>query len=70
MAFVGVLGRIGSVGSPFLVELNRVNPALPFGLMGGLIIIAAFFCFVLPETRRMPTSEVYETNYGTVIFYI
>ena len=67
MAFVGVSSRIGAVSAPFVVELKRIHPTLPFGLMGGLTIIAALLCLFLPETRGEPTAEVYENNNGTVL---
>ncbi|XP_028391757.1 solute carrier family 22 member 15-like isoform X2 [Dendronephthya gigantea] len=62
MAFVGVMSRIGAVSAPFVVELKRIHPTLPFGLMGGLAVIAALGCLILPETRGRPTAEVYDTN--------
>jgi hypothetical protein len=68
MAFVGVVSRIGAVSAPFVVELKRIHPTLAFGLMGGLSVIAALLCLVLPETRGMPTAEVYDNN-GKVILY-
>ena len=37
--------------------------------MGGLALVAALLCFFLPETKGMPTVEVYENN-GTVLVYI
>ena len=38
--------------------------------MGGLALIAALLCLFLPETRGVPTVEVYEGNNGTVLVYI
>ena len=70
LAFVGVISRIGAVSAPFVVELKRIHPTLPFGLMGGLAIIAALLCLFLPETRGVPTVEVYEDNNGTFLSYI
>ena len=67
MGFVGVVSRFGAVSAPFVVELKRIHPTLPFGLMGGLAIIAALLCLFLPETRGVPTAEVYENNDGTVL---
>ncbi len=64
MGFVGVVSRFGAVSAPFVVELKRIHPTLPFGLMGGLAVIAALLCLFLPETRGMPTAEVYENNNG------
>ena len=64
MGFVGVSSRIGAVSAPFVVELKRIHPTLPFGLMGGLAVIAALLCLILPETRGMPTAEVYDNNNG------
>ena len=70
LAFVGVISRIGAISAPFVVELKRIHPTLPFGLMGGLALIAALLCLFLPETRGVPTVEVYEGNNGTVLVYI
>ena len=67
MGFVGVVSRFGAVSAPFVVELKRIHPTLPFGLMGGLAIIAALLCLFLPQTRGVPTAEVYENNNGTVL---
>jgi hypothetical protein len=67
MGIMGVIGHFGAVSAPFVVELNRIHSTLPFGLMGGLAVIAALLCLILPETRGMPTAEVYENNNGKVI---
>ena len=64
MGFVGVASRIGAVSAPFVVELKRIHPTLPFGLMGGLAVIAALLCLILPETRGVPTAEVYDNANG------
>ena len=70
MAFVGVISRIGAISAPFVVELKRIHPTLPFGLMGGLALISGLLCLFLPETKGVPTVEVYENNNGTVLVYI
>ena len=67
MGIMGVIGHVGAVSAPFVVELKRIHPTLPFGLMGGLAVIAALLCLILPETRGMPTVEVYDNNNGKVI---
>lgn len=64
MAFLGVVSCIGALCAPFVVELKRIHPTLPFGLMGGLAVIAALMCLVLPETRGKPTAEVYDNVNG------
>ena len=58
MGLVGVVSRVGAVTSPFIVELKRIHPTLPFGLMGGLAIITALLCLILPETKDKATAEV------------
>ena len=62
MALMSVSTCLGSAAAPFVLELDRIHPILPFGLMGGLAVIAALLCLVLPETRGMPTAEVFESN--------
>jgi hypothetical protein len=68
MGLVGVVSRFGAVSAPFVVELKRIHPTLPFGLMGGLAVIAALLCLILPETRGMPTAEVYDNNNGNIFY--
>ena len=67
MGIMGVISHFGAVSAPFVVELKRIHPTLPFGLMGGLAVIAALLCLISPETRGMPTAEVYDNNNGKVI---
>ena len=70
MAFVGVMSRFGAVSAPFVVELKRIHPTLPFGLMGALSIVAALLSLILPETKGVPTVEVYECNNGKVLLFM
>lgn len=58
MGMVSVASRIGAASSPFVVQLTRINPILPFAIMGGLSFIAAVFCWILPETVGKRTAEV------------
>ncbi|KAL9985445.1 hypothetical protein ACROYT_G007856 [Oculina patagonica] len=58
MGMVSVASRIGAASSPFVVQMTRINPILPFALMGGLSFIAAVFCWILPETVGKRTAEV------------
>ena len=60
MGMVSVASRIGAASSPFVVQMTRINSILPFAVMGGLSFIAAFMCWVLPETLGMKTAEVME----------
>ncbi|XP_007905061.1 solute carrier family 22 member 5 isoform X1 [Callorhinchus milii] len=50
--------RGATIISPYLVYLGTYNKDLPFMLMGGLSIMAGFFCFILPETygQRFPDT--------------
>lgn len=64
MAFVSIASRIGAICAPFVVDLKRIHPILPFGLMGSLAIAGSLCCLALPETRGMPTADVYENNNG------
>lgn len=58
MGLLSVVSRVGAAAAPFVVQLSRINPILPFGLMGGLTFFAAFVCWFLPETKGKPTLEV------------
>ncbi|CAB4004585.1 organic cation transporter -like [Paramuricea clavata] len=62
IAIVYVAACLGSAAAPFVLELDRINPILPFGLMGGLAIVAALLGLLLPETRGRPTAEVFESK--------
>ncbi len=62
MAFLNLVSHAGAIGAPFVVELKRIHPTLPFGMMGALAVIAGLLCLLLPETRGRPTLEVYENN--------
>ncbi|XP_046843149.1 solute carrier family 22 member 15-like isoform X2 [Xenia sp. Carnegie-2017] len=62
MAFVGVSSRFGAVTAPFVVELKRIHPTLAFGMMGFFAIVAALLCLVLPDTKGVPTLELYNNN--------
>ena len=57
---IGLVSLASDVGSPFVVQMTRVNAILPFAFMGGLSFIAAFFCWFLPETLGERTPEVLE----------
>lgn len=58
MGLMSVVSRVGAAASPFIVEMDRVHPILPFGVMGASALISAVLCWYLPETRGRPTSEV------------
>lgn len=62
MGMVSVASRFGAASSPFVVQMTRINPILPFALMGGLSFIAAIFCWILPETLGKGTAEVMEVS--------
>ena len=62
MGMVSVASRIGAASSPFVVQMTRISPILPFALMGGLSFIAAVFCWVLPETVGKKTAEVMDDS--------
>ena len=70
MAVLSVISYIGAMCAPFLVELNRVHPKLPYGTMAALAIISGLLCWILPETKGRPTVEIYENNNGKVILYL
>ena len=72
MAVLSVVSYIGAMCAPFLVELNRVHPKLPYGTMAALAVISGLLCLILPETKGRPTVEIYENNNGkvTVLTYI
>ncbi|XP_031558762.1 organic cation transporter protein-like isoform X2 [Actinia tenebrosa] len=58
MGLMSVVSRVGAATAPFVVQLTRINPILPFALMGGLAFLASFACWFLPETNGKPTLEV------------
>ena len=62
IALAVVSACIGSAAAPFVLELDRIHPTLPFAIMGDFAVAAALLCWVLPETRGRPTAEVYESN--------
>ena len=59
MGLVQVISRIGAALAPFIVEIDRIHPMLPFSIMGGMTFIAAFLCWFLPETKGKATLEVF-----------
>lgn len=70
MGLVSVVCRIGGASAPFIVQLIRVHPVLPFALMGGLTFLAALLCLILPETKGKPTAEVFkETGNGVGVLW-
>ena len=62
MGILYVSTCFGSAAAPFVLELDRIHGTLPFGLMGGLSMIASLLCLKLPETRGRPTVEVFESK--------
>jgi hypothetical protein len=62
IAIVYIAACLGSAAAPFVLELDRIHPILPFGLMGGLAVVAALLGLLLPETRGRPTAEVFESK--------
>ena len=62
MSFMDFAACIGTAAAPFVLELDRIHSVLPFGIMGGLAVVAALMCLILPDTKGMPTAEVYESN--------
>jgi len=62
MGMVSVASRFGAASSPFVVQMTRINPVLPFALMGSLSFIAAVFCWILPETLGKRTAEVMDVS--------
>lgn len=62
MGMVSVASRFGAASSPFVVQMTRINPILPFAIMGSLSFIAAVFCWILPETLGKRTAEVMDVS--------
>ncbi|XP_046846067.1 solute carrier family 22 member 16-like [Xenia sp. Carnegie-2017] len=50
-------GRFGSFAASYIVWLIRVNPILPYGIMGIICLQAAILVMFLPETKGKPTLE-------------
>lgn len=58
MAVLSVVSRLGAASAPWIAQyLGYVNKYLPFGVMGALCLLSAFFCMKLQETAGMPTAE-------------
>ncbi|EDO42171.1 predicted protein, partial [Nematostella vectensis] len=49
--------RLGSFSAPYVVNLNRIHPLLPFGIMAVKALLAGILCMTLPETKGMATAE-------------
>ena len=45
------LARFGALLAPTIADLDKVEPWLPFVIMGGGSIIVGILAFLLPETR-------------------
>ena len=44
MGLMSVVSRIGAATSPFVVQMDRIHPVLPFGIMGALALVSAVLC--------------------------
>eukprot|EP00794_Sanderia_malayensis_P019002 gene19002-20914_t len=65
MGFVQITSRVGSALAPWVAKwLNVFHPAIPFSLMGGLSIVAAFSLLCLPETGDQKTMETVDDLIG------
>ena len=60
MGMVSIASRLGAACAPFVVQMTRINPIMPFAFMGGLTVFGALLCAILPETRGRNTAEVFE----------
>jgi len=60
MGMVSIASRLGAACAPFVVQMTRINPVMPFAFMGGLTMFGALLCSILPETRGRSTAEVFE----------
>ena len=60
MGMVSIASRFGAASAPFVVQMTRINPIMPFAFMGGLTMFGALLCSILPETRGRSTAEVFE----------
>lgn len=49
--------RIGSMFAPYVVWLVRVHLLLPYSIVAVLAAVCTGLCFLLPETKDMPTPE-------------
>jgi MFS family permease len=66
MGLVNAIGNVGGYLGPFLVGALKKQTqgiAIPFGLLGGALILAAALCFLLPKSRipELAKSRVAET---------
>lgn len=57
MGCCSMAARLGTIISPFIIYLGQVYKALPYIIMGGLGIIGAFLCLLLPERFGKPLPE-------------
>lgn len=57
MGCCSMAARLGTIISPFIIYLGQVYKALPYIIMGGLALIGAFLCLLLPERFGKPLPE-------------
>lgn len=57
MGLCSMAARIGTITSPFILFLGNYYKALPYILMGGLGILGALLCLLLPETHKKALPE-------------
>ncbi len=53
--------RVGSLLSPFIAMLDSINPVLPLGIYGAVVLVASIVTiFLWPETKRTSLPETLE----------
>jgi len=62
MGISSASARVGSFSASYIIYLKDVNPILPYMIFGGIGIVCALSCTLLPETNKTPTKETLENN--------
>ncbi|XP_074528687.1 solute carrier family 22 member 4-like [Halichoeres trimaculatus] len=57
MGCCSMAARIGTIISPFVIYLGRYYKYLPYIIMGGVAVMGAILCLLLPETFKKPLPE-------------
>ncbi|XP_054732900.1 carcinine transporter [Anastrepha obliqua] len=66
VAFIHIMGYVASIIAPFVVYLEKVSPALPLIILGGLGIFGGLLALLLPETLNhdLPQSLADGEDFG------
>jgi nitrate/nitrite transporter NarK len=65
MGLVNALGNVGGYLGPAIVgelKFRTHGIAIPFGVLGGALLLAAALCFLLPKPKREEASSLSRPN--------